>query len=231
MAAVIEEKKVGLREFISTGYWVFGVFFLITLLTFNQDDGGWTHSGISSVPKNAGGMIGAWMADLVFSLFGFEAFLFPFIIVWQGYSFYKQEHIDKSQLEIIFRWLGLLITFVAGTVIFYLHVPRLVIDYPNGSGGILGQEVGDMLLLMLTENNTTLLSVTVFLVGLSFFIGFSWFNLIDKIGQFTLWLLVGSFRLAFTGQRTTLNESNAKNNTKRKSIEPIVKKKVPIDLR
>jgi S-DNA-T family DNA segregation ATPase FtsK/SpoIIIE len=222
MAAVIEEKRIGMREFISAGFLFFGAFFLITLLTFNMEDGGWTQSGVSAAPKNAGGIIGAWISDLAFSIFGFEAYLFPLIVLWQGYSFYRQDHDSDSSLSITLRWLGLFITFVAGTVIFYLHVPRLMIDYPNGSGGILGQEAGDLLLALLHESQTdelktTLLSTSTFLLGFSFFIGFSWIALVDKIGQYTLWLLVGTARLAFTGQRTSLEPDNT-------TTEPVKKK-------
>jgi S-DNA-T family DNA segregation ATPase FtsK/SpoIIIE len=221
MAAVIEEKKLGLREFVSTFFLFFGLFFLMTLLSFNQEDGGWTHSGISSVPKNTGGIIGAWISDLTFSLFGFEAYLFPLIIFWHGYLFYKQGQRNENGLTLPLRWLGLFITFVAGTVIFYLHVPRLMIDLPNGSGGILGQEAGDALLLVLTEANTTALSLSVFLLGISFFAGFSWFALIDSIGRCTLWLLTSTARLAFTGQRTPAEPTS-------ETIEA-TKKKIPLN--
>lgn len=225
MAAVIEEKKLGMREFVSAGFLFFGLFFLITLLSFSQEDGGWTHSGISAVPKNAGGIIGAWISDLAFSLFGFEAYLFPLIISWHGYSIYTKNERTDTSLTVALRWLGLIITFIAGTVIFYLHVPRLpvhFIDFPNGSGGILGQEAGDMLLAILTESKTTILSTSIFLLGISFFTGFSWFALIDNIGKTTLWLLISLPRLAFTGQRTPLNKPEQSTDTvkKKKSTKP-----------
>ncbi len=225
MAAVIEEKKLGMRELVSAGFLFFSLFFLITLLSFSQEDGGWTHSGISTIPKNAGGIIGAWISDLAFSLFGFEAYLFPLIFAWHGYSIYTKNERSDSSLAVALRWLGLIITFIAGTVIFYLHVPRLplnFIDFPNGSGGILGQEAGDLLLSILTETNTTILSTSIFLLGISFFTGFSWFALIDNIGKTTLWLLISLPRLAFTGQRTPLNNPEQTTDTvkKKKSTKP-----------
>lgn len=225
MAAVIEEKKLGMREFVSAGFLFFSLFFLITLLSFSQEDGGWTHSGISAIPKNAGGIIGAWISDLAFSLFGFEAYLFPLILAWHGYSIYKKNERTDSSLAVALRWLGLVITFIAGTVIFYLHVPRLpinFIDFPNGSGGILGQEAGDLLLSILTESNTTILSTSIFLLGISFFTGFSWFALIDSIGKTTLWLLISLPRLAFTGQRTPHNKAEPTTDAvkKKKSVKP-----------
>jgi DNA segregation ATPase FtsK/SpoIIIE, S-DNA-T family len=201
MAAVMEEKNLGMREFISAIFLFSSLFYLVILLTFNIEDPGWTHSGIASAPKNLGGIIGAWLSDLTFSLFGFQAYLFPVIIGWHGYLFYKQEHRSENALDIILHWIGLLITLIAGSVMFYLHVPRLMIELPNGSGGILGQEAGDTLLLMLSETNTTVLSSSIFLLGFSFFIGFSWLNLIDRIGQSTVWLLTAVWRLAVSGQR------------------------------
>jgi S-DNA-T family DNA segregation ATPase FtsK/SpoIIIE len=198
MAAVMEKKLFfSLREIVFASFLLFGMFFLMTLLTYNQEDGGWTHSGLSSVVQNAGGIIGAWIADLAFSLFGFEAYLFPFLISWHGYLFYRQaNHRKNSTLGTLLRWVGLLTTFVAGTVIFYLHVPRLMIDLPNGSGGILGQEAGDIVLALLPELKATLLSAGVFLLGLSFFVGFSWFAVIDIVGKATLFIL----KLLFTGR-------------------------------
>jgi S-DNA-T family DNA segregation ATPase FtsK/SpoIIIE len=231
MAAVIDKKKLGMREFISAGFSFFGLFFLITLLTFSQEDGGWTHSGISAVPKNAGGIAGAWISDLVFSLFGFEAYLFPLIVAWYGYLFYQQGQRHESSLNLALRWLGLLITFIAGTVIFYLHVPRLMIELPNGSGGILGQEAGDALLLFFTESNTTILSVSVFMLGLSFFVGFSWFAVIDYIGKYTLWLFTSTLQLAFTGQVTpqkkteSVKKKNSSNKPKINNYNPKEKSK------
>ncbi len=200
MAAVMEENTLGMREVIAIGFFLLGLFFLLTLLTFNQDDGGWSQSGMSSVSQNAGGAIGAWLADLVFAVFGFEAYLFPPLVSWYGYVFYRQGKNTRSKLTVFFHWLGLFITLIAGTVIFYLHVPRFIIELPNGSGGILGQEAGDALLLILTETNATILSVSIFILGVSFFMGFSWLTVVDTVGKYTLFCVNLIGRLFFVGQ-------------------------------
>jgi S-DNA-T family DNA segregation ATPase FtsK/SpoIIIE len=200
MAAVMEENTLGMREVVAIGFFLLGLFFLLTLLTFNQDDGGWSQSGVSTVSQNAGGAIGAWLADLAFAVFGFEAYLFPPLVSWYGYLFYRQGKSDSSRLTVFFHWLGLFITLIAGTVIFYLHVPRFIIELPNGSGGILGQEAGDAILLLLTETNATILSVSIFILGLSFFMGFSWLTVVDTVGKYTLFCLNLMARLFFVGQ-------------------------------
>lgn len=200
MATVTEENMLGVREVVAVGLFLIGLFFLMALLTFNPDDSGWSQSGASSAFQNAGGILGAWLSDLAFSVFGFESYLFPVLIAWYGYFFYQQGISKSSKWGVFFHWLGLIITLIAGTVIFYLHVPRFIVELPNGSGGILGQEAGDALLLLLNETNATLLSVSVFVIGLSFLMGFSWLNVIDTIGKYTLLSFNIVNRVLFVGQ-------------------------------
>jgi len=65
MSAVIEEKTFrGLREVALLGLAACALFFLISLVTFSNEDAGWTHSGTGQGINNAGGMVGAWLADL-----------------------------------------------------------------------------------------------------------------------------------------------------------------------
>ena len=89
MAAVMEEKTFrGLREVALLSVIAGALFFLISLITFNNDDAGWTHSGSVQTISNACGLFGAWLADFMLSFFGLCAYTFPFIIVWQGYLTY-----------------------------------------------------------------------------------------------------------------------------------------------
>ena len=216
MAAVTDDNTLGMREVVAVGFFLFGLFFLLTLMTFSQEDGGWSQSGVSAISQNAGGVIGAWLSDLVFSLFGFESYLFPMLITWYGYLFYRRGHRKSSKIGLFFHWVGLITTLIAGTVIFYLHVPRFIIDLPNGSGGILGQEAGDALLLLLSESNATVLSVSVFVLGLSFFMGFSWLKVVDTVGKYTLLTLHLLGRLFFVAQPTPIEAAAESTQIKKK---------------
>ena len=56
----MEEKTVrGLREIAVLVFFACGLFFLISLITFNIEDAGWTHSGTLQTISNAGGVFGA----------------------------------------------------------------------------------------------------------------------------------------------------------------------------
>lgn len=187
MSAVIEEKTVrGLREVALLGFFTISVFFLIALLTYSNEDAGWTHSGSLQTISNACGVVGAWVADFVLSIFGLMAYLFPAMILWHGYLVYAQARQKIGQFILAIRWLGFVATIISGSAIFYLHILRLKIELPGSTGGILGQEVGDALLIVLGNSGATLLLLAVFLAGITLFSGLSWITLLDFVGKYTL---------------------------------------------
>ncbi len=187
MAAVIEEKTVrGLREVALLGFFTIAVFFLIALVTFSNEDAGWTHSGSLQTISNACGVVGAWVADFILSIFGLMAYLFPAMILWHGYLVYTQARQKTGQFILAIRWLGFVATIISGSAIFYLHILRLKIELPGSTGGILGQEVGDTLLIILGNSGATLLLLAIFLAGITLFSGLSWIVLLDFVGKYTL---------------------------------------------
>ncbi|HHW4675512.1 MAG TPA: DNA translocase FtsK 4TM domain-containing protein, partial [Xylella fastidiosa subsp. pauca] len=52
------------------------VYLMASLFTYSKDDPGWSQSG-SAIVHNIGGKAGAWIADVLFQLCGFVAFLLP----------------------------------------------------------------------------------------------------------------------------------------------------------
>src|SRR5205807_7812548 len=56
--------------------------------TFDKADPGWSHSAVGVEVSNAGGRVGAWIADILLFLFGVSAWwwigLFAYAVAW-GY--------------------------------------------------------------------------------------------------------------------------------------------------
>ena len=198
MSAVIEEKTFrGLREVALLGLSACALFFLISLVTFSNEDAGWTHSGTGQGIKNAGGMIGAWLADFTLSVFGLMAYLFPIMVIRQAYLMYVGKSRETAKLSIAVSWLGFIATLMAGTSLLYLHLLRIRIDLPGSTGGILGQETGDIFVLALGDSGATLMLLAILLAGVTLFTGLSWFKLMDGVGKYTLlffrWIGQGLF--------------------------------------
>ena len=193
MSAVIEEKTVkGLREVALLAFSAVALFFIIALVTFSNEDAGWSHSGSTQTISNACGVVGAWVSDFVLSIFGLMAYLFPAMILWHGYLVYTQAEKQGGKFILAIRWIGFIATIIAGSAIFYLHILRLHIELPGSTGGILGQEVGEALLVVLGDSGVTLLLLAIFLAGITLFTGLSWVALLDFVGKYSL-VLVNKF--------------------------------------
>jgi len=183
----MEEKTFrGLREIAVLVFIAGALFFLISLLTFSNEDAGWTHSGTTKTISNACGVFGAWLADFSLSFFGLCAYLFPFIICWQGYLIYSQTR--HSREKIIIATLGAVATITSGAALLYLYVLRAKVELPGSTGGILGQETGDAMLVLLGNSGATLFLIVLLLAGFTLITEISWFTLLDIIGKYTVFI-------------------------------------------
>ena len=187
MSAVMEEKTFrGLREIAVLGFFAVALFLLISLITFSNEDAGWTHSGAVRTVTNACGVFGAWLADFTLSFFGLIAYLFPVIIGWHGYQLYGKARPSQQKMTVALQWLGSLATIVSGAALLYLYVLRVGVELPGSTGGILGQEIGDAVLILFGNSGATLFLIVLLLSGITLATDLSWLALIDLIGKYTV---------------------------------------------
>ncbi|MEC4750358.1 DNA translocase FtsK 4TM domain-containing protein [Methylomicrobium sp. Wu6] len=200
MSAVMEEKTVrGLREIAVLVFFACGLFFLIALATFSLEDAGWTHSGTTKTIANGCGVFGAWLADVSFSFFGLLAYPFPLAIFWAGYKLHKQREVPRI-IPVVLHALGIIATIISAAALLNLYLLRPGIDLPNSTGGIVGQEIGNTLVIKLGNSGATLFLMVGLLGGITLATKVSWLAVLDLIGKYTVMLvkvLLG--RIAGTG--------------------------------
>jgi len=226
MSAVMEEKTFrGLREIAVLGFFAVALFLLISLITFSNEDAGWTHSGAVQTVTNACGVFGAWLADFTLSFFGLIAYLFPVIIFWHGYLLYGQARPRQQKMTIALQWLGSIATIVSGAALLYLYVLRVGVELPGSTGGILGQETGDAVLILFGNSGATLFLIVLLLSGITLATDLSWVTFIDLIGKYTVFLcrIVGNGMTNLSRERSdnsvqSLDNIPEKPETRRKSI-------------
>ncbi|PPD53946.1 MAG: cell division protein FtsK, partial [Methylomonas sp.] len=191
MVAVVEEKSArGYREIALLVFSVCALFLLIALLTFSLDDPGWSHSASYRAVNNACGLLGAWLADVMLSFLGLMAYLIPPMIFWLGYSVYAPDKTQSSGWMLTVRGCGFLLTLLAGAAIFFLHLHflRTKVDLPESPGGILGREIGELLVHLVGNSGSTLLLLAAFMTGLTLLTGLSWLELMNMIGKASMGL-------------------------------------------
>jgi S-DNA-T family DNA segregation ATPase FtsK/SpoIIIE len=215
-----------------------GAYLLLSLATFSAGDPGWSYTGTHTEVSNAGGPVGAWIADVFLNLFGFLAYLLPLMVAWSGWLIYKERNPDDTlNLHVLaLRWGGFLVTLVAGCALAALHISQFSVPLPSGSGGILGSSLMGHTVGIFNSIGGTLLLLALFLSGFTLFTGVSWIAVMDRTGGITLTLFRKTIHLRDLWQdrqtaksarreRSEALKSEKKRQEKKKppKIEPVIK--------
>ena len=171
--------KRGLLEGMVLLLLALSVYLLLALATYDARDPGWHYMSSASEIHNAGGRAGAFFAGLLFMLFGYLAFLFPLLVGFWGARVLRERHagITASWPMFAIRLAGFVLTMVAGTGLFGMHLGDIASALPKGPGGILGMEVADTAVGGFNLLGGSLLLVTLFLIGVTIFTDLSWIRL------------------------------------------------------
>jgi S-DNA-T family DNA segregation ATPase FtsK/SpoIIIE len=135
-----------------------------------------------SIPKtaavihNQGGLVGAWLSDILFSLLGLSAYIMPLSMLYYCFIHWhelraRQPH---SQLLSILRLIGWILTLVSLSGLITLLFDYGNWAYPDGPGGILGEFAPKGLVPLFNFSGSIWALCALFFVGLTFFSGKMW---------------------------------------------------------
>lgn len=166
------------------------LFMIVSLATYHPADPGWSHAALSAHITNAGGWIGAWVADIFLLLLGYLAYLLPIMLAYSGWTVFREwNNPDFSHRHLLLiRILGFVLVFLAGTALMHLHFPQLGETFPVGSGGALGVLISKTLVNFLNFKGATLILLALGLIGITLSTGLSWLKLMDNTGKILLWV-------------------------------------------
>ena len=173
-----------LREVAIIALLTLVVYLLACLASYSPQDPAWSHA-TSATGKlhNIGGRIGAYIADLVFYLFGYLAYAFPLLLLGVGWALFRDRGNDSnSALEPALRLIGGVAFFIGGSGLAYLHFDGSN-ALPAKAGGILGMAVANPLMRGFSFPGATLFLLALFLIAVTLATGLSWFKLMDAIGR------------------------------------------------
>ncbi len=178
----------GLREgtlFVTAAV---ALYLLLSLISYNAQDPGWSHRGPTQAVNNFGGVVGAWFADVFLYLFGYLAYLFPLMVAFSGWLVFRGRTpsggVDIHVLAV--RWAGFLLTVASGCALATLHFHIEPGRLPLDAGGVFGNLVGHNLDALFSFMGATLFLLALFLSGVTLFTGLSWLSLMDWTGRASL---------------------------------------------
>ncbi len=161
------------------------LYLILIFYSYDRGDPGWSHSGDYSHIQNAGGYIGAWIADFLLYLFGASAWWW--VIFFGATVFWSYRRIDTGGIfdrqSIVLLFSGFLLLLFASSGLESLRFYTRSITLPYHSGGILGETTSRYLSELLGFTGTTMIFLILIAVGFSQFTGLSWVRFVEKIGE------------------------------------------------
>ncbi|HET7223781.1 MAG TPA: DNA translocase FtsK 4TM domain-containing protein, partial [Rhodanobacteraceae bacterium] len=175
-----------LREAAALLLFPLAVYLFACLVGYSSADPGWWHSGVPGQPvHNFGGSIGAYLADLVFHLFGVIAYAFPLLLIVLAVGvlrgWYRRE--GESKWEPSLRLIGFVAFFVGCCGLAWLHSSDPECNNATAAGGLLGCGAGSILHRGFGELGALLLLFALALIAVTWITGLSWFRVMDWTGQ------------------------------------------------
>ena len=174
-----------LRESWWFGLLAVALYLLLVLYTYSKADPGWSHSLATDVVRNAGGIVGAWISDIMLYVFGLSAYwwvAFFGALVWWGFRRIETppDAVDRRHYAVVAG--GFLVLLVASSGLEAMRLYSMQVVLPLSPGGMLGVALSDALTRLLGFTGGTLILLLMLAAGLSLFTGVSWIAVIERVG-------------------------------------------------
>jgi S-DNA-T family DNA segregation ATPase FtsK/SpoIIIE len=167
-------REVGLIAFVAIA-----AFTLLALLSYSPMDPAWSLRGTGLSVNNLVGRSGAWVADILFSLFGVIGYVVPFALLFGGFRTLRLAQWDWPLASL--RIAGWLIGILCAAVLARLHIAASM-DLPAGPGGMVGSWLVHVGMPLLNWVGLTLLALVGLFTGAQTAIGFSWITFAERTG-------------------------------------------------
>src|SRR5262245_7652164 len=161
------------------------LYLLLVFSTFHRADPGWSHSATDATVRNAGGLVGAVVADFLLYIFGASAYwwivLCLYLVVWGYRGIESRRLVDRRPLAIAFS--GFLLLLFSSAALEALRFHSLGFELPFAPGGLVGTAAAKILSSSMGFTGATLLLLTLFAVWFSLFTGVSWLAVSEAVGH------------------------------------------------
>ena len=189
IAALLQESRWLILIVVAT-------FLALSLWGYHPSDPGWSHAVHAVTLHNPAGRSGAWLADLMLFVFGCSAWWWIVLLlafVWRGYRRLEGQHpTDRRPLYICLA--GFLVLIIASSGLENLRFYTLKATLPVGPGGVIGIELGAVVVRYLGYTGATLTLFALLMLGWSIFSGMSWITTAERAGALLEAIVVGIYQ-------------------------------------
>lgn len=217
-----------IREFRWLALLGLALYVALAFYTYDRADPGWSHGQSEIGPiSNAGGRVGAWIADVLLLLFGLSAYwwvVFGAVVVWWGFGRIESDA-ARDRRSYAVAIIGFAIVLAASCGLEAIRLYSLKAVLPQAPGGVLGAIFGGSLAQALGYTGATLILLVLLAAGLSLFSGVSWLTVIERVGGWVEWAYAWVLR---KWQEREDRRAGAQAAIEREEIVEVSKKKLEI---
>lgn len=179
-----EKLATKIQEGLFIAWVALAVYLFLALASYDPKDPGWSYMGAEIVAENIVGKSGAWIADVFLFFFGYIAFIFPAVLSLQAFEIFRDRDVknDFDGPFFLLRIVGFLLLVSAASGIASLHFYDFGLDYPNGSGGVIGLELANLLEPVFSYVGATLIFLALLFFGVTALLDLSWLALMEFLG-------------------------------------------------
>jgi S-DNA-T family DNA segregation ATPase FtsK/SpoIIIE len=138
-----------------------GSFLILCLYSFHPHDPSFNlYQPVPSQIHNLGGLVGAYLSDILWQLFGCSSFLLPIALLVMGIAIFANRKTESRGP----RWLWFLLLLISTAVILNLFLGEVrFFSYEGIAGGVLGRFMGNVFEKYLGVVGASFLSILLFL--------------------------------------------------------------------
>ncbi len=196
---------------------LFSILLAVALLTFSPADPSWSQTAWGGDIQNAGGYLGAWLADTLFFVFGSLAYPLPILVTVAAWVLFRKRNEDE-QIDFMLwgtRLLGLTILILTSCGLADINFDDI---WYFSSGGIVGDVLTSLALPTLNVLGSTLVLLFLWGAGFTLLTGISWLSIVEWLGECAIKFFTSAVNKA-RGQDQELLEPQLRESADRDLIE------------
>ncbi|MFC0309789.1 DNA translocase FtsK 4TM domain-containing protein [Gallibacterium trehalosifermentans] len=182
------------REYLSSNLYLFnlglfliacfGLYLLVAWTSYYPEDNAWTIASNQTVIVNKAGVVGAWLIDIIFALFGSVGNLIPFFVFLIPLYLLRYHPITEFKGGIFFlRTFGFFLFLISLATLAALYLPNSPYHL---SGGVIGAAISHFVIPYVGTWILSLITLTTLIIGFILSIGHSF---IKNFSRFYHWLM------------------------------------------
>jgi DNA segregation ATPase FtsK/SpoIIIE, S-DNA-T family len=160
------------------------IYIALILSTYTKSDRGFSFTGTNDTIANRGGVVGAWLSDLLLYLFGLSAWWWVaggVMLLVAGFRRIADPDRAREHPPGLAA-LGFALVLLSSAAIEAIRLWKLPVILPLAPGGAFGDSIGDALARAFGFNGATVLLLAAFAIGCSLLFGVSWLKVMERIG-------------------------------------------------